>query len=476
VQQPKPFIMKRLTFLLCLFGLMFQLNAQEEQAPSPLIFIYDASGSMWGQMQGKTKMEIAANVLSSSIDNLPENQKLGLVAYGHREKSDCEDVEFLVAIENGTKDNIKESLKAIKPLGRTPLAFSALQVIDKLRQSKMKATIILVTDGIESCGGNICDVIKAAKEEGIDFRLHIIGFGLKANETEQLKCAAKAGDGQYYDAANAGGLEDVLDEATAITVDDPPGNFSVYAIKNGQAIDVYVKAYKSGTKTDVDLTRTYRDTSYLYLPQGSYDLEVKPLEGSDINAITISNVQSFDDRMAHQTISFDGGKIQVSTLNNGEGWDATANVFIKETGKSVSRSRTYGKTREMEVSPGIYAVEFQGLVIKGLETKHTMENVEIKAGEVTKVQHNFRTGIALIGAKSATGLVDATINIKEVNSGTNVANGRTYTGESSNPKEFILNPGTYTVTLTALGEHKGKKETFAMVVKQGETVEKIIGF
>lgn len=70
--------------------------SQEIQAPSPIIFIYDASGSMWGQMEGMTKMSIASDVLSTIVDLLPANQPVGLVAYGHREKGNCEDVEFLV--------------------------------------------------------------------------------------------------------------------------------------------------------------------------------------------------------------------------------------------------------------------------------------------------------------------------------------------------------------------------------------------
>src|SRR5690606_16164514 len=137
-------------------------------------------------------------------------------------------------------------LKKIKPLGKTPLAYSATLVIDKLRQSKMKSTIILITDGIESCDGNICDVIKAAKAEGIDFRLHIVGFGLKAGETEQLKCAAEAGDGKYFDAADAGNLTAALSEATNETVDALVDNFSVFVVKSGVPIDAMVQSCKAG--------------------------------------------------------------------------------------------------------------------------------------------------------------------------------------------------------------------------------------
>lgn len=468
--------MKILPFLLCMLSFGLSLYAQNQASNSPIIFIYDASGSMWGQMQDKTKMEIAADVLSTSVNNLPDYQQIGLVAYGHRRKDNCEDVEFLVDVESGTKTQINQSLNDIKPLGKTPLAYSAIQVIDLLRKSKMKATIILVTDGIESCRGNICDVIRAAKEEGIDFRLHIIGFGLQGEETEQLKCATSAGDGQYYEAADAGGLSEVLNAATSATIDKPVGNFTVFAVKNGKPIDAYVKARKSGTQTDIAFARTYGDTSLFYLPPGTYDLEVTPLENSDVNAILVPDVESFEEKVMHQTVSFDGGKIQVNVFNNDQGWDATVKVYSPDDKRSVASGRTYGKPDVYEVNPGVYDIEIKALVIEGLETTHFLESVAVKANETTEVEHVFDTGIAMIGANSDDGLVDAVINIKETDNQQNVANGRSYTTANQNPKKFILNPGTYEVILKALGAHQGKTETFTLTVKKGETIEKITNF
>ena len=468
--------MKYFSIFLVTFCCIFRLGAQTNQSSSPIIFIYDASGSMWGQIQGKTKMAIASDVLSKTVNNLPIEQKIGFVAYGHRKKDDCKDVEFLVNIETGTRADVNQSLKKIKPLGMTPLAYSALQVIDKLRKTKMKATIILVTDGIESCGGNICDVIAAAKKEGIDFKLHIVGFGLKENETEQLKCAAKAGDGRYYDAADADGLGDVLNEATTQTVDKPAGNFSVYAIKNGKPIDALVKATKIGTSKELVLARTYGDTVLFYMPPGKYNMKVIPLEGSDVDAIPISNVQSFEERIIHQTVSFDGGKFKVTTSNNGKGWDAVVKIYEKGTKKTVASGRTYGKSPLYEVNPGMYDIEVTAMVLEGTETSHVIKNVELKAGEIKDIEHDFKSGIAMIGVKSGNGLIDAMVKIMETKSKKIVASGRTYTSVNNNPKKFILNPGTYEVSITSLGKDAGKNSSFIMILKEEQTFEKIVTF
>jgi Ca-activated chloride channel family protein len=428
---------------------------------------------MWGQMQDKTKMEIAANVLTTSVNNLSDTQKIGLVAYGHRKKGDCKDVEFLVDVENGTKSDVNKSIKGIKPLGKTPLAYSALLVIDKLRQSKLKATIILVTDGIESCGGNICEVIKVAKNEGIEFRLHIIGFGLNDGDTQQLKCAAEVGGGNYYIAADAGGLRDVLEEATATTVDELDGNVSVYTVKNGLAIDAIVKAYDIVSKRKPISVRTYQDTAYFYLPPSKYNFEVSPLEGSDVKMITVTNIESFEDKIVHKTISFDGGKLGITTTNNSKHWDCGVNI-INQNGKVVAFTRTYNSPKEVEINPGTYKVTIQALAtMEGLDTYTEFENVKIESDIITPISFDFKTGDFKIYTKVGNENIDCVVTINEVKSGKNVAGSRTY----SRGAKFLLNPGTYQVKVQPLGAHKGKSpQTFTMEVKQGKLITKEIKF
>ncbi len=313
--------MKRLLFSLLIAFYAIAVTGQTKMAPevpSPIIFIYDASGSMWGQLNGKSKMEIAGSVLSQSIDQFAENQRIGLVVYGHRNKSDCKDVETLLPMNNSSKAKVSSSIQNIKPLGKTPLALSATTVIDQLRSSKEKATIVLITDGIESCDGNICDVVAAAKKEGIDFKLHIVGFGLKSGETEQLQCAAHAGDGNYYDAADASGLGTALNEVATQTIDKPAGNLGVYVIKEGKPIDADVQAYAAGTKNKADYGRTYKDTAYLYLPQATYDLEVGQHSINAITPVVLKNVRTSNDKMTYKTIGLDGAKLKfwLKTMEN----------------------------------------------------------------------------------------------------------------------------------------------------------------
>ena len=234
--------MKFLPVLLALMGITMAAFGQN----TPIIFILDASGSMWGQIEGIAKMEIATSVLSDAVGKLENGQPVGLIAYGHRRKGDCSDVEFLLPKENTSNEKVLQALKGIKPLGKTPLALSASLAIDNLKATKAKATIILITDGIESCDGDLCDVVRKAKQEGIEFRLHIVGFGLKEAETKGLECAANEGNGQYYDADDAKELSDILNEAITTRIDEPETNCTVFATKNDKAVDANVKIAVTG--------------------------------------------------------------------------------------------------------------------------------------------------------------------------------------------------------------------------------------
>lgn len=464
-----------LTFLAILFFSLSGLT-QDSKETSPILFIYDASGSMWAAMEGKTRVEIAREVLSASVSKLPENQQIGLIAYGHRQKGDCKDVEYLVDLANTDKEKVSNTIQGIKPLGMTPLAYSASLAIEDLKKSGQKATVILVTDGIESCDGNICEVVEQAKAAGIDFKLHIIGFGLKEEETAQLRCAAAAGGGQYFDAKDSAGLVGSLDEATSETVDSPPGNYGIKVTLNGQLIDALVQVLEPGTNKKVSLKRTYRDSVLLALPEGKSDLLVTALENTDLKPILLSNVSADPDHITYRAVSFDGGKMLWNVTNNGEPWDATVNIYEAETKKGVAGGRTYNRTKEFDLSPGIYDVQILALVMSG-EKGHRRENVEVKAGEKLELAFDYKTGIAKIGALRGSDLVDATVTIKDAATKANIAGMRTYTSSSSNPREFILTPGEYEVTVTAVSkELAGKKEVFLMKILAGETFEKTINF
>jgi len=443
--------------------------ADEGAAPSPIVFIYDSSGSMWGQIDGTSKVEIAREVMADTVADLPEGQRVGLVAYGHRSEGDCEDVETLLT--GAGTGAVTPALEAIRPLGKTPLAWSATLVMEQLRRDGEKATVILLTDGIESCGGDLCDVVKAARESGVDFVMHIVGFGLKPGETGPLECAAEAGGGRYFDAGNAQELAAGMTEAMARTVDQS-GNVSVVARKNDELVDAYVEAFAAGDDIRVQAARTYHKGALFHLPPGRYDLKVTALEDTDLQPLWVRNIATTEEAVSEHEVSFDAGTVRFHVTNNGEGWDSLVKLLSGDG--VVAQTRTYGRPGDMEVPPGDYRAEVQALVVKGLVTAFDVSDITVEAGEVTAVEYPFQTGTALIGVRQGDTLVDAVVNIEDRATGTGVAGARTYTSEGSNPREFILMPGDYTVKISTLGAHQGHNEVFDMTLEGQGTFEKTV--
>ena len=444
--------------------------SEENRINLPILFVYDASGSMSTQLDGKARMQIVLDAISDSFDKLSENQKLGLIVYGNRDKEDCEDAEFLVGMDNKSKKQFIDTLTSVTPLGKTPLAHSIRIAIDKLRESKVPATIILITDGIESCGGNINDVVKAAKKDGIEFRLHIIGYGLNINETYQLRHAAFEGEGNYFHATDAKELEEALSESYRHTVDKPKNNVTIYTTKNGKAIDALVKAYDLVSKQKPISTRTYGDTASFYLPPSYYKFVATPLDGSVVKMVTISKAQSFKGIKVHHDIKFISNKIAVTTTNNGENWDCIVKVKTLN-GDIVASTRTYQHPIELEVYPGTYNISIQALAMDGEDTYTEIKNITVSKGK-TPVSYNFKTGKMLLETKIDDKSIDCVVMISDVNSKMNILAERTYWQE----KEFTLNPGKYDIKIVPLGAYRDKKpQTITVDVLQGKTTnEKVI--
>jgi Ca-activated chloride channel family protein len=150
--------LSRVTFLA---GLLFWLAiapAQSVAQSADAILILDASGSMWGTVDGQTKISAARRAVDSILAKWKPNDRLGLMAYGHRVKGDCKDIELIVPPQGFDADRIQQSVRALNPKGKTPIADSLRAAARALQSSERKATVILVSDGIETCSPDPCAV------------------------------------------------------------------------------------------------------------------------------------------------------------------------------------------------------------------------------------------------------------------------------------------------------------------------------
>ena len=270
------------------FGLALAGQAAQADHPNTIIVI-DGSGSMWGQIDGRPKLEIARETLADVLVDFPADRGLGLLAYGHRRKGDCSDIELLVSPAPGTAPQVLSTSNTMRFLGKTPLTDAVRRAALDLRSTEEAATVILITDGVETCAGDPCALGRELEQSGVDFTAHVVGFGLQGAETTALQCLATETGGRYFDANDAQGLRDALDQTLVAPV--------VQEAKNAlpPAPLATLRAPQNvgrGTRFEVQWTGPARAGDYIDIAPfdgaGTHSLDSVPVQaGSESVALTM---------------------------------------------------------------------------------------------------------------------------------------------------------------------------------------------
>lgn len=191
-------------------------------AADKAMIILDASGSMWAQINGVSRIEMARDSLKQVLAGVPSDLELGFMAYGHRSKGDCNDIETLVEPAAGTADSIVGAAMALNPKGKTPLSAAVKRAAEQLKYTENKATVVLITDGIETCDADPCALATELAKDGVDFKVNVVGFGLSQADGAKVKCLADNTHGTYISADDADGLKNAIDVAVNNTPPPEP--------------------------------------------------------------------------------------------------------------------------------------------------------------------------------------------------------------------------------------------------------------
>jgi len=179
-----------------------------------ILYILDASGSMYGFMENRTKFDLAREVLIESIMSLPSDVGVGLLYFGNNIKGrDC--IRFPVTVGVGNRGKILEEIRGLQPGGLTPLAHSLTLGAEVLARQGIRATFVLITDGKEECGGNPIKTVKELAEKGAMIEIHIIGLNISEETKDELQEIASVGKGYFYNVKNAKDMRESLKEVTS---------------------------------------------------------------------------------------------------------------------------------------------------------------------------------------------------------------------------------------------------------------------
>jgi Ca-activated chloride channel homolog len=181
------------------------------QKNTRILFLLDASGSMWAKMETDNRITVAKNLLSKMVDSLKSFDfvEVGLRVYGHtspKAAQNCKDTRLEVPFGKNNAEDIKKKLQTIRPSGTTLIAYSLTQAAyDFPQRDGWRNIIILITDGLEECDGDPCAVSEALQKQGVMLRPFVIGVGGGTDFATAFECV-----GRYFDAKTETDFENIL--------------------------------------------------------------------------------------------------------------------------------------------------------------------------------------------------------------------------------------------------------------------------
>jgi len=212
----------RRTLAMVLFAALGGTAAPVAAQSGNTTVVYDVSGSMWGQIDGVAKVTIARDVLGTMLESWPAERNFGLIAYGHRREGDCSDIEQVIPLGPLDADGARARINALMPRGRTPLTASVQMAAESMRYQDEPATVILVTDGLETCNADPCALAGELARAGVNFTAHVVGFDIAEGDRAQVACIAEATGGMFVPADSAQELTDALAQVTMAEPEPEP--------------------------------------------------------------------------------------------------------------------------------------------------------------------------------------------------------------------------------------------------------------
>ncbi|PRZ12385.1 Ca-activated chloride channel family protein [Laceyella sediminis] len=185
-----------------------------------VMILIDSSGSMAGKVDGFSKMTLAKQAVSRFASSLSTHANVSLRVYGHKGSNadkdkdiSCKSTEVVYPLGKYDQQRFNKALDAFKPTGWTPIALAMKEAANDLAKinGPSENLVYVVSDGIETCGGNPVQVAQELNKSNVKAVVNIIGFDVDNAGQKALQEVAKAGGGEYATVRNDEGLRRYFD-------------------------------------------------------------------------------------------------------------------------------------------------------------------------------------------------------------------------------------------------------------------------
>lgn len=419
------------------------LHAQSQKiTKTRILFLLDASGSMYAQMEESNRINIAKRLLIRLSDSLTklENVEIALRVYGHqsmKQKRNCRDTKLEVPFGELNQIQIRDKIKNIKPKGTTLIAYSLQEAAyDFPRDPSSRNIIILITDGIEECDGDPCAVSLALQKQGVILKPFIIGLGKNAKFRNEFDCV-----GQFFEAKTEKDFQNVLNIVISQALNNTTLQVNLLdAYGRPTETDVTMTFYENHSKKMVNNfvhTLNYRglpDTFYLD-PSIAYDIEVHSTPKIERKNYKLTAGK-------HNTLALDAPQGKLNLVIDGiTNYNNLQALILHPKTNEIIHVQSFNDIEKYLV--GIYTLEILSL------PRIRQENVSVKQSKTTTIQIPQPGKLSIVKRKNIVGGIyhkkdNKMLQIFSFNEGAS--------------EEVVLQPGKYYI-ITRSGSNKSTLET-----------------
>ncbi len=426
----------------------FVLMAGSPDEPlTRILFVFDASQSMADRWQSDTKFNVAVRLLNGILDTLSsrKNLELGLRVYGPKRSPgpDCNDSHLMVPLASGQAAGIKNVLKTLSPGGTTPIAFSLEQTVQDFSACpECRNVVILITDGLEACGGNPCKVSFDLQKKGVFLRPFIVGIG--KNLAGRFDCM-----GKYYDASVEAEYLRALDHIMRFTLKPSTAQIRLNDGMGGQTVtDVLV------TLRDRITGKTRYSLIHTLSADGTPDtLSLDPLMVYDVTVHTIPSVTVDSVCLTpgeHTVIPVDAPQGYLRFTGSRE--DLRCILRLEGTGEAIYVQQTGEEGKYLSNTYDITVLS---------TPRMDFRRVQILPGRITELNIPEPARISFSPGMPFTGSLMMDLGEELLW----ICNLRSTTGS----EELVLQPGRYRITYRPLEAHKSSETlTIPFVAEEGK--------
>ncbi|MEZ5775473.1 MAG: hypothetical protein R3D33_12440 [Hyphomicrobiaceae bacterium] len=439
------------------------------------MLILDGSGSMWGEMKGVQKTTAALRAIEQKLPDYRERIELGLMAFGHRRKGNCADIEQLLPVAALEPEAFIETARSLSPKGRTPLADTLGLTAEALGDGP--SSIVLVIDGADTCKSDPCAAIDAIHKGNPDIVAHLVGLNVSAKDLDTIRCIPERTGGKLLLTRSpdevVAALGEVLDaSAGPVPVAEPavplppelrlsatlgPGGSAVTGNLQWRIADLSGKELYAGTDPQPRLP----------LGPGDYAVEVKAGQVSAHTTVTVK-----PDGPTETVVPLAAGSLTLSALAN-DGGEPLDDVFF-----TLYRTDAAGEANleTLSVVKGSMPAELLPAGRYRVRAEHGLASVErlivLDAGRAFDeaiVLHVGTLRISAVSAADGAPLADAVFTISE-DDPVAIGGRRNVARSAATSPVFTLPAGVYHVT-ASVGEATATRD---VTVKADEASDESI--